>query len=597
MDERSAPTSDANPDMAAEILNQRGRLWSLDLDGQNPVLFEPTLLPGDIHSFLLENDRLWVAGETLGCLDLKTRGFRQFGLREGLTSRDIHSLAFADDRLFATGDAFRLYQLEPGASQWQELKLPQASLSTGTGNPCLVAGNRRWLGYVAGSALLYDHASATWTNLAKLRQAHCVAADESSFWFGGYQGLHRYDLETRALESWQPPTAIQGFNTFSLGSYQYVGQRSVPAEAVDRMSETIRSVLKKLHEQRGLIHQEKLNHQAAIDPLHLNYRMPEDVTALAQDGDFLWIGTSSHSGNCLLVHKPSLSLVSRCSVDGGITCLAVSGRDLWVGAAFGKQLLTRIERQPLLSTPRSQWLSLIISPEERSSLVHGMSTRDQAMYAFYAGDDATVAQLLGSVNPAKASLEEMFLLAFAHDALGLDKPELTREWYNRIASRYPDSPWAKSAQEFLAASEENHKLKARQDRLLTKYDLNHNGILDQAERAAMERDPAYQREEKAVRQDELDAQLQAIFKKYDRSGDGRLDRDELEAIRNTVRMFSEAPPSMLAGRKILVAPLLTRDFPPAAQILKKYDANKDGALDAAEFKALAVDIQKKAQLQ
>jgi Ca2+-binding EF-hand superfamily protein len=268
-----------------------------------------------------------------------------------------------------------------------------------------------------------------------------------------------------------------------------------------------------------------------------------------------------------------------------------------VGTAYGKQLLTRIERQPLLSTPRSQWLSLAISPEERSRLVHGMSTRDQAMYAFYAGDDATVAQLLGSVNPEKASLEEMFLVAFAYDALGLDKPELTREWYNRIASRYPDSPWAKSAQEFLAASEENHKLKARQDRLLTKYDLNHNGILDQAERAVMERDPAYQREEKAVRQDELDAQLQAIFKKYDRSGDGRLDRDELEAIRNTVRMFSEAPPSMLAGRKILVAPLLTRDFPPAAQILKKYDANKDGALDAAEFKALAVDIQKKAQLQ
>ncbi len=191
----------------------------------------------------------------------------------------------------------------------------------------------------------------------------------------------------------------------------------------------------------------------------------------------------------------------------------------------------------------------------------------------------------------------MFLPAFAYDALGLDKPELTREWYHRIASRYPDSPWAKSAQEFLAASEETYKLKERQDRLLAKYDLNHNGILDQAERAAMERDPAYQREEKAVRQDELDALSKAIFKKYDLSGDGRLDRDELEAIRIGVRMYSEAPPSMLAGRKILVAPLLTKDFPPAAQILKKYDANKDGALDAAEFKALAADIQKKAQLQ
>lgn len=595
MDERSAPTSDATPDLAAEILNQRGRLWSLDLNGQSPVLFEPALLPGDIHSFLLENDRLWVAGETLGCLDLKTRGFRQFGLREGLTSRAIHSLAFADDRLFATGDAFRLYQLEPGASQWQELMLPQASLSMGTGSPCLVAGNRRWLGYVAGSALLYDLTSATWTNLAELRHVHCVAAGESCFWFGGYQGLQRYDLETRAFESWQPPIAIQGFNTFSLGSYQYLGQPRVPAEAVDRMSETIRSFLKGLQKQRALIHQEKLNHHAAIDPLHLNYRMPEDVTALAQDGDFLWVGTSSHSGNCLLVHKPSLSLVGRCSVDGGITCLSVSGRDLWVGTAFGKQLLTRIERQPLLSTPRSQWLSLAISPEERSRLVHGMSTRDQAMYAFYAGDDATVAQLLGSVNPAKASLEEMFLLAFAYDASGLDKPDLAREWYNRIASRYPDSPWAQSSQEFLVASEETRKPQERQERLLAKYDQNRDGVLDQAERLVMEHDPAYQREENFLRQERLNAQLQEIFKKADRNGDGRLDRAELVALRNTVLAWSEAPPEMLAGRKIPVEPLLTKDFPTAAQILKKYDANKDGALDAAEFKALAVDIQKKAQ--
>ena len=130
LDERSAPSSDANPDLSAELLSRRRRLWSLDLDGQSPALFEPGLLPGNIGCFLLDNHRLWVAGDLFGCLDLKTRGFRQFGLRKGLTPQPIHSLAFAGGHLFAAGDAFELLQLAPGSTQWQELKLPPATFSS-----------------------------------------------------------------------------------------------------------------------------------------------------------------------------------------------------------------------------------------------------------------------------------------------------------------------------------------------------------------------------------------------------------------------------------------------------------------------------------
>ena len=247
----------------------------------------------------------------------------------------------------------------------------------------------------------------------------------------------------------------------------------------------------------------------------------------------------------------------------------------------------------MLSIPRSQWLSLSISPEDRSRLVNSMSARDQAMYAFYAGDDARVAQALRNVSPEKASLEEMFLLAFAQDAFGLDKPDLAHAWFERILARYPASPWATAAQEFLAASDEAHKGSQRQVLLLARYDLNHDGVLDQAERRAMERDPDYQRGEKATQDDQLDIQLRAIFKRYDHNGDRRLDREELELLRSAVHAFSQAPPQMLQGRTILVAPLLSKDFPSVEAILTKYDPEKRGGLDAAGLKGLANDIQKR----
>ena len=593
MDERSAPSSDASPDMSAELLNQRGRLWSLDLDGQIPALFEAGLLPGTIHTFLLEDERLWVAGESIGCLDLKARNFRQFGLREGMASQAIYSLTLAGGRLYAAGDRFDVYSLDPGAAQWQKLGLPRAKLSSGTGNPALITGNSRWLEYVAGSALLYDVPSATWTNLEEMKYVHCVAADDSSFWFGSLEGLHRYELGRRSFESWHPPASIRGLDTFSLGPYQYIGQPSIPEEAVNKITDGIRHFISGLQKERARVHLEKRNQRSAIDPLHLDWRMPADVTALANDGDFLWLGTGMYSDGCLLlVHKPSLSLVGYWRVEGRVRSLAVSERDLWVGAAYGKQLLTRIQKQPLLAIPRSRWLPLAISPDERARLVNGMPLRNQALYAFYAGDDARVAQLLGYATAEKATLEEMFLLAFAYDASGLDKPEVARAWFERISSRYPDSPWAAAAQEFLTTNDQNHKAKERQALLLAKYDRNHDGVLDQAERRAMEQDSAYQREESIAREDQLATQLPEIFKKFDSNGDSRLDREELELLRRSVLLYSGAVPEILVGRKILLAPLLTKDFPSVDQILKKYDINKDGALDAAEFKALAADIHK-----
>lgn len=222
-----------------------------------------------------------------------------------------------------------------------------------------------------------------------------------------------------------------------------------------------------------------------------------------------------------------------------------------------------------------------------------MSVRDQAMYAFYAGDDARVAELLRDTHPNKASLEEMFLLAFSYDTSGVDRPELARAWFERIISRYPDSPWAKAAQAAFAENEQNHKTKAHAAGLLAKYDRNHNGILDAEEQHIMEKDPAYQREQNAWNANQLDVQLKEIMQQFDLNGDGKLDQEELDGLRAKVALFSQAPPEMLSGHKILVAPLLSKNFPSVPIIIQKYDTNHDGSLNVGELKALAHDIQER----
>ena len=48
---------------------------------------------------------------------------------------------------------------------------------------------------------------------------------------------------------------------------------------------------------------------------------------------------------------------------------------------------------------------------------------------------------------------------------------------------------------------------------------------------------------------------------------------------------------MLQGRKILVAPLIAKNFPSVQTIFQKHDANRDGGLSINELESLAHAIQ------
>jgi hypothetical protein len=70
------------------------------------------------------------------------------------------------------------------------------------------------------------------------------------------------------------------------------------------------------------------------------------------------------------------------------------------------------------------------------------------------------------------------------------------------------------------------------EKLLAKYDTNHDGKLDDGERAAAKADIAKHREE---RQERLKQNHPELFAKIDTNGDGKLEREEIKAFREAHR--------------------------------------------------------------
>ena len=321
---------------------------------------------------------------------------------------------------------------------------------------------------------------------------------------------------------------------------------------------------------------------------------------MLNDGDFIWLGVDNYFGSyLLLLHKPSLSLVAGYRMDArdSISSLAVSDESVWVGTAYGDNALLRLRKDAFLSVPRDQWVSLTITPKDRERLVQSMSNRDQALYAFFAGDDRRVVRLLGGLNPEKASLEEMFLLAWSYDVSGVDDPQPARVWFERIVARHPDSPWASYALDALKANDVAHDTRAANALALAKFDRNADGTLDAAEQRVMLRDPEFAKLQNRASEKQLRYDLEQIIQRYDRNGDSRLNQVEMAALCRSITAYVQIKQQMpeFQLRNRMLDPLLSDRVLPVDKLIAKYDKNRDSNLDVAELGALAVEIQKEKQ--
>lgn len=593
MDERSAPSSEINAEISSELRSERNRIWMLDGGATQPVLYKPELLPGRMHAFLQQDDRLWIAGNPAGYLDLSTSLFHQYGLGEGLPLQETVGIGSAAGTVITCSDSFKAFQLDSASDHWSELPRQTGKYSWSGGNPFILTSNSRWLNFAQKdtAVFVYDLVAKEWQNLSERCSIQCSAATGNGFWFGCRDGLKFYDPAGKTLKEWPTPVAIPGIRNLLTG-FGYMGNSTMMRGDLEMQDQQIQGAVRRAQQEHGRTRKDRLDGKKPIDPFHLNWRMPGDVSALCVEGDYLWMGSGY---NVLLVHVPSESIVANYPLPtrDGVASLLLDSTSVWIGTAYGDHKLIRLSKEAFTSVPQARWVSLAISPVERERFIKGMSVRNRAVYAFSSGEDEQVVQLLAGINPQKASLEEMFLLLFSCEANGTDKPDLMKFWAERIQERWPDSPWARVAQAVVVDNESKHKARQHESALLAAYDLNQDGVLSAQEKSAMEKDPAYQQDQKTWQSEQLEEQIKDIMKKFDRNADGRLDADELAILCAQVTLYSDAPPEMLAGRKVLISPLLSKRFPSAAVLLKQYDAGNIGGLDAAALKSLANTLSKK----
>jgi len=413
----------------------------LEPNSTTTTLFESQIPTETIHSFLLNGEALWVAGEITGLLDLRTRQFRRFSLADGLGLQKAEALGCAGGRIFTAGDGFRVYSCDPANKAWKNLSLPPASYSSGTLSPLLLAGSKQFICYVAGAVLIHDVGSGAWTNVSDIGFIKCIATDETGFWFGCGNGLARYELGGKRSQQWTTPSEIHGM--LSVFGFPYTGTGEILRDSLEVLDDRMASLIRRIQRERGRTHDAKLAGRSSGDPLRMDSHIPGEITAIASDGDFLWLGVAN---NLIVMHKPTASMGGYFPMPapGGISAIAVSQTSVWVGIGGA---LFRLQKEPFLAVPESRRASIAISPEERARLIKDMNVRDKSMYAFYAGDDARVIELLGNVDPKKASLEQMLLAAFSYGALRSNHPREAQVWADCVASRYPGSPWSRAIQD------------------------------------------------------------------------------------------------------------------------------------------------------
>jgi hypothetical protein len=585
-DAKGGEMNAARPDFNSELNVTARRLWVGDARGREPKLLDGTNLPEAINFICGQGDFLWVAGHGLSRLDTRSGHCQKFGLADGYSLADTATIASGGDRLFAAGDRFKVMTADSRQCTWEELPIGGAGEMFLAGpNSLRLAAWGKWLACTAGSVRLYNAVTRGWTNVYEgFSSGTCTIADETGFWFGteewtGVPGsLHYVDPETFAFHTFQSSAAFQPWTAPSTLStlqshHPQSGPRGNEYQGYEAM---ILGGLAQFRQHRELIHTVRALKRQQTDPADWAGRLPGGVGTLANDGEFLWVGSRGGYDNLiLLLHKPSRSWVGCFKLPSRVSCLAASDRHLWIGMEEADQLLLRIDKTPLMKIPRRQWVSDRITTSELADAIGHLPLRDQALHAFFTGDYARVAELLAGQDIHRVSLESLFLLGFSYDSLGMNRPEEMQACFNEILARFPDTPWARAVRAILE-SEQARQLE------LARYDQDRNGRLDAGERETMERDPVHVREEQERRARQTQGQVEQLIERFDSDGDSKLTRDQLRKMRIT---------SMTARPSRSRRPSLDLEYlfgSASESTLDRCDTNHDGMFDAAELTSLAL---------
>ncbi len=436
-----------------------GRLWAFDARNNRLLPVRGLIEQHGVFSLLGRSDGLWMALDGgLAVMSPATLVIDPFGPAQGITGSTFAGLAEAGGRLFALSATGAGYGLNRDGRSWARLDgEPDPNPRRATRWSGLASAGD-WLLARAPDALALRHqGGAAWHPVDTADFAMfpsrspsgwtaAVGDGDGAFWIGSSAGLHFLVAETGSMENRITPMEVRvpgGLTGPVPPGFQPAA--SAAAQVAERVADGIRSRMR----DRARMARVRLETGRALDPVTPTSRVPGPVSALAPDGPYLWVvtrdGTPGEPSRVSLFHAASRRWVGSFPVSLPVLDVAVDDRFLWLGldasAVPRGAPLVAVDKRPLLAVSADRWVEDEPTPEERGEWLAGLPVRERAVLAFFAGDAARVVALLGPESePPDPEVE--FLLAFAHDAVGLDRPAIRDRHLERLHRLFPSSPHA-----------------------------------------------------------------------------------------------------------------------------------------------------------
>ncbi len=450
----------ARPKGAGDQFPGEGRLWTFQLTENRLEPVRGMLQTNRVRSLLPGSQRIWLNLDTgLASLGVDPFVIDAFGPPEGITTPNLAGMVQLDSGLQVLGRNGVLFSESTGAGNFLRAPGNTAPVGDAESEPWTdLRLSKDWLAAVSPQKVAVRHTRGsqwvtTGTDLGRNSPRleaitlRATAADgDGGFWFGSDAGLHFLNPETGAVENrFAPPgVTVPG----GLGIQVAPGFKPSQAGLVAARARVANGIRDRMRLRARAARLSSETH-SAINAVTPTSRLPGAVTALLADRSLLWIATTDGAnttrGRILLFHMPSRRWLGWFPIGSPVRSMTANERLLWIGLdvtrAPGATPLVAIDKTPLIALPQFRWTADPLRAEELGSRLASLPPRERAVYAFFSGEPAKIAELLAPEGtiPAEADAETLFLLAFANDAVGLDHPDKLGSYLNELRTRHPDS--------------------------------------------------------------------------------------------------------------------------------------------------------------
>lgn len=454
---RNARTNDAGPQLWA-LAATNGRLERVHgvLEKYHPRALWPM------------GRELWMALEGgAGAFHAGSYAVEGFNAVQGLVSSNLMCFAETDGRLATISDSGIVYLLDPHGTNWTRSGGPAPPLNPRSSDTWrLLAGSGPWLLAASANRLATRHVLAPeWLEVTRgiadgtpwLEDisVNCIAGDEKGgFWVGTSGGLHHLQAESGVATHQVVPfnPGVSGAIVIPSGPWQ-----KPSAAAYDQARERVVTGIRTRMRDRARLARISIESRRNVDPITPTSRIPGAVRAITRDKFFLWIATTDglnpNRSRILVFHLKTKRWLGWFAVGLPVRTLLSDDTHLWLGLDASTlpagNILVAVEKASVVAVPPKQWVSEVLDPSETTAKFTRLPVKEQAIRAFFAGNHNKVNELLGN-DPTAADAEELFLLAFCHDAIGLDQAPKQQALLEQLHQRFPASVFATSTRTLLA---------------------------------------------------------------------------------------------------------------------------------------------------